>query len=250
MRRALGDALLPLEALWAPGTAMDVAGSRHPVLAAAALALLVSALGAAALPRLLGLLAASLDPGGSGGLARHASALHAGLARFLVADRVAPPLPFVAAALLVAAVAVPALGSRRVAARAVVGVLVAGAAPLLIQRVGELAVVWLAPGAGLATGEITVLPERFNVGVAAILSAAGVSPGGALSVVAEAANGVGAWVVALWGWGLARLDRGAAGGAARMPRWPFVLAAGAYAAGYALYALLFPFYLLVVMGRP
>jgi hypothetical protein len=38
--------------------------------------------------------------------------------------------------------------------------------------------------------------------------------------------------------------------AARAARWPFALAASAYAAGYALYAALFPAYLMVVMGRP
>ena len=32
--------------------------------------------------------------------------------------------------------------------------------------------------------------------------------------------------------------------------WPFALAAAAYLLGYALYALLFPAYLLVVMGTP
>jgi hypothetical protein len=247
--RRLRGVLLPVEAVWAPGAAMDVAGARHPLLAVAGLALIVAALGAAAVPRLLGLLAASLESGGAGALARHALVLHGGLARYLVADRLAPPLPFVVAALLVAAVAVPALGVRGVASRAVVGVLAAGAAPLLVQRLGELAVVWGAP-AGLAIGEVVTLPERFNVGVAGILSAAGAQPGGALGVVAEAANGVGLWVVALWGWGLARLSGGAGGGDGRRPRWPFALAAVAYAAGYAISALLFPYYLVVVMGVP
>ncbi len=230
MRRALRGALLPLEALWAPGTAMDVAGSRHPVLAVVAVALLVSALGAAALPRLLALLATSLSAGGPGALARYAEALRAGLARYLLADRLAPPLPFVAAAVLVAAVAVPALAARRVAARAVVGVLAAGAAPLLVQRLGELAVVWGTPAAGLGTGDVIVLPARFNVGLAGFLAAAGAPPGGALGVAAEAANAVGLWVVALWGWGLARLWAGADGRRAeRPPRWPFALAAAAFA---------------------
>ncbi len=249
MNGRLRDALVPLEAMWDPAAAMDVAGARHPLLAAAGLALLVAGLGAAALPRLLGLLAASLEPGGAEALARHAMVLHAGLARYLVADRIVPPLPFVVAGVLTAAVAVPVLGTRRVAARAVVGVLAAGAAPLLVQRLGELAVVWATPGAGLAAGDVVGLPVRFNVGVAGILSAAGVMPQGAMSVAAEAANAVGLWVVALWGWGLARLDAGAAR-CARRPRWPFALAAAAYAAGYALYAVLFPAYLMVVMGRP
>ena len=159
-------------------------------------------------------------------------------------------LPFVLAAALVAMVAGPALAGRRVAGRAVCGVLAVGAAPLVVQRLGELAVVLVTPAAGLVPGDVAVLAGRFNAGAAGVLSAAGLAPGGALSVVAEAANAIGLWVVALWGWGLARLDHDASRAGRRLPAWPFVLALSAYGVAYAAYAAIFPSYLMVVMGMP
>ena len=247
--RSLGrSALLPLEGLWAPGAAMDVAGSRRAVVALASLLALVTGLGAAALPRLLALLAATLGGGAPSAAGSHADALRAGLVRYLVADRLLPPLPLLGAAVLVAAVASPVLATRRVAARAVWGVLAVGAAPLVLQRVGELAVVWTTPAAGLVAGDVTGLAARFNVGVGGILAAAGFSPGVALGAAVEAANATGLWVVSLWGWGLARLDHDASRAGTRLPAWPFALSLAAYAGAYAAWVVLFPWYLMLVMG--
>ena len=241
--------LLSLEGLWAPGTAMDVAGSRRAVAVLLGLLLLVTGLGAAALPRLLALLGAALgDGGGAEGAAAHAAALRVGLSRYLVADRLLPPLPLALAAVLVAAVGAPVLETRRVAARAVWGVLAVGAAPLVVQRLGELAVVWTTPAGSLLPGEVVGLPGRFNVGIGGLLAAAGWTPGVALGAAAEAANATGLWVVALWGWGLARLDRDASRAGARLPAWPFALALAAYAGAYAAYVVLFPWYLMLVTG--
>lgn len=250
MRSALRDLLLAADGVWAPGAAMDAAGARRPVVAVAGLLLLLGALGAAGLPRLLTLLAATLTPAGTPLLAAHRDALHAGLVRYLLADRLLPPVPFACAALLLAVVAGPALARRRVAWRAVWGVLAVGAAPLLLQRLGELGVIWVVPVRGLEAGDVAGLAARFNVGAGGLLAAAGAAPAGGLSVVAEAANAVGLWVVGLWGWGLARLDAGAAGAGAPRPRWPYLAAALAYAAGYAAYAALLPVLLLLVMGLP
>jgi len=249
-RARLRPLALPLEALGEPGAAMDVAGSRHAALALASLLVLVCALGAASLPRLLALLAAALDPAGSPLAAAHADALHAGLVRYLLADRLLPPLPLVAAAAIVGLVAAPMLAGSRVAGRAVCGVIAVGAAPLVVQRLGELVVVWTTPSSGLVAGDVVGLASRFNVGLAGVLGAAGVSMDGALGVAAEATNAIGIWVIALWGWGLARLDRGAARGRGRPVVWPYLLAAGAYAAGYALYAASLPSLLMLVMGVP
>jgi len=120
-----------------------------------------------------------------------------------------------------------------------------------VQRAGELAVVLAVPGGGLVAGDVAGLPARFNVGVAGALAAAGVAAPGWLGVAAQAANAVGLWVVALWGWGLARLDRDAGRpvGAARAMGW-CAAAAAAYAAGWALHAALYPTLLLLVMGAP
>ena len=250
MRTPLRSLLLPLEALGSPGAAMDVAGSRHAVLALAGLLLLAGALGAASLPRLLALLTATLAPGGLPPAAEHTDALREGLIRYLVADRLLPPPALVIAALMVGLVSAPVLAERHVAVRAVCGVIVVGASPLVVQRVGELLVVWTTPGDGLVAGDVAGLAGRFNVGLAGILSAVGIAPGGALSVVAEAANGIGLWVVALWGWGLARLDRDASRGRTSWGIWPFALAALAYGTGYAVYATFLPAYLMLVMGVP
>ena len=250
MNTTVRSMLLPLDALGEPGAAMDVAGARYPVRAAVSLLFLVGVLGAASLPRILALLAASLAPVGSPLAAAHAAALHEGLVRYVVADRLLPPLPLVVAAVLVALVAAPMLTGRRVAWTAVGGVLAVGAAPLVVQRLGELIVVWTTPADGLVTGDVVSLAARFNVGLAGILAAAGQAPDGAWGVVAEATNVIGVWVVALWGWGLARLDRDATLGRGGRVDWPFAHAAAAYAAGYAVYAALLPTWLVLVMGVP
>jgi hypothetical protein len=247
-------ATLPLRALWSPHAALEEAGTAHGLTAAVVLALGIAALGAAALPRLFALLTVSLAPSGQPMLDAHLSVLGAGLRRYVVADRLLPPPPFLLGGLMIAMFAGPILAGRdargRGRGRAIASVLVAGAAPLLVQRLGELAVVLAAPADALVAGDVVRLPARFDVGVSGALTLAGVAGTGWLSVVAEAVNAPGVWVVWLWGWGLARLDRGAPVGTGRAatPAWPFVLAAAAYAVGYAVYALLFPYYLLLVMG--
>ncbi len=245
-------ALVPLRAVMHPSGALLETRAGSEALVILSLLALVAMLGALGLPRLLSLLAGSLAPGRTPLLDAHAAVLHAGLARYVVADRLLPPLPYLFAAALAAVAAAPLLAERGVRAATVACVLAAGAAPLLLQRLGELAVVWLTPADALASGEIVGLPTRFNVGVAGVLAAAGVTPAGALGVAAEAANAVGVWVTALWGLGIAGLARGEAAAArgAALPVWPFALTAAAYAAGWAVYAKLFPFLVIVVMGRP
>ncbi len=245
-------ALLPLRAVATPTAALLETRTGPDPLVLASVVVLVSCLGALALPRLLGLLAASLATGRSPLLDAHAAVLRAGLARLVVADRLLPPLPYCFAAALLALAAAPLLAERGVRPLTVVCVIAAGASPLLLQRLGELAVVWLVPPDGLASGDIVSLPARFNVGAAGVLAAMGTLPGGWAGVAAEAANAVGIWVVGLWGAGLALLARGetAAARSAALPAWPFVLAAAAYAAGHAAYAAAFPLYMVVVMGRP
>ncbi len=240
----------PLRALWAPGAAFDDAAGRRAA-ATLSLVLLLAAAGALALPRLLALLDLTLRPTGDALLDAHLGVLRAGLSRLLVFERLVLPLPFLAAGALLALFAAPVLAGRGVKGGSVVAALAVGAAPLLVQRAGELAVVLAAPGAGLTSGDVAVLPARFNVGVAGALAAFGGHAPGLLGVAAEAANGVGLWVVLLWGWGLARLDRDAARAArpASVVGW-CIAALGAYAAGWALYAALYPTILLAVMGAP
>ncbi len=248
--RLMRGALLPLKALWSPGAALDGA-LVHRVIAPVSLVLLVAALGALALPRLLALLDAALQPTGQALLDAHLHVLRVGLGRLLLFERLVFPLPFLVAGTVLWLVAAPALSGRGVSAGAIAAVLALGAAPLLVQRAGELAVVLATPGAHLAAGDVAGLPARFNVGVAGALAAFGVAAPGAWSVVTEAANGVGLWVVALWGLGLSSLDRDARRSTrARFAMGWGVAAAIAYAAGWALHAALYPSLLLLVMGAP
>ena len=243
-------AALPLRALWSPGLALDAVAAR-PAAALTSLVLLAAALGAACLPRLLGLLDGALRPTGQELLDAHLAVLRLGLARLIWFERLVPPLSFAAGGALLWLVAAPVLAGRGVSAGRVAAVLALGLAPVLVQRAGELAVVLASPAAGLAAGEVARLPARFNVGLAGALAAAGVVAPGWLGVAAEAVNGIGVWVVALWAWGLSRLDRDAlrSGRTAHAPWW--VLAAAlAYAAGCTLYAALYPVLLLLVMGAP
>jgi len=243
-------AALPATALWSPGAALDEAVV-HRLAAPASLVLVVAALGALALPRLLALLDAALLPTGQAVLDAHLGVLRIGLRRLLLFERLVVPLPYVAAGALLWVVAAPALAGRGVGSGAVVSVLILGAAPLLVQRCGELAVVLAIPGDGLGAGEVASLPARFNVGVAGALAAAHMPAPGWLGVMAEAANGIGLWVAALWGWGLARLDRDARRSArAGHVAWWCVAAVAAYAAGWAVYGALYPYVVLLVMGAP
>lgn len=249
--KLLSGVALPFRALWSPGAALDDAGAHRALVAPASVVLLVAALGALTLPRLLALLDGALLPTGQALLDAHLGVLRVGLRRLLLFERLLVPLPFLAGGVVLWLVAAPVLGGRGVSAGAIAAVLALGAAPLLVQRAGELAVVLASPGAALAAGDVAGLPARFNVGLAGALAAWGIAAPGWLGVVAEATNGVGFWVVALWAWGLSRLDRDATRSArAGHTLWWGVAAATAYAAGWALYAALFPYLLVVVMGAP
>jgi hypothetical protein len=248
--RTVRGAVAPLRMLWSPGPALDDAAV-HRVVAPASLVCCLAVLGALALPRLLDVLGVVLPPTGQELLDAHLGMLRAGLRRLLLFERLVFPLPFLMGGTVLWLVAAPVLAGRGVTAGTVGGVLALGTAPLLVQRCGELAVVLAVPAAGLGAGDVAGLPARFNVGVAGVLAAAGLAAPGWLGVAAEAASGVGAWVVVLWVWGLARLDRDAT----RSPHdghalWWSVAAVSAYAAGWVLYAALYPTLLLLVMGAP
>jgi hypothetical protein len=248
--KAIRGAAVSVRMLWSPGPALDDAVV-HRVVAPASLVFLIAVLGALALPRLLTVLGAVLQPTGQELLDAHLGMLRAGLRRLLLFERLAFPLPFLAGGIVLWLVAAPVLSGRGVTSGRVAAVLALGTAPLLVQRCGELAVVLAVPAAGLGAGDVAGLPARFNVGVAGVLAAAGVSAPGWLGVAAEAASGVGAWVVVLWAWGLARLDHDATRSArAGHALWWSVAAASAYAAGWTLYAAFYPTLLLLVMGAP
>ncbi len=189
------------------------------------------------------LLDAALLPTGQALLDAHLGVLRVGLGRLLLFERLVVPLPFLAGgAVLAAGGDAGARRARRDARGAIGAVLALGrraAARAARRRAGGRA--RHAGRRSRAAGDVAGLPARFNVGVAGALAASGVAAPGWLGVAAEAANGVGLWVVALWAWGLSRLDRDASRSArGAHTLWWCVAAAAAYAAGWALYAALYP----------
>jgi hypothetical protein len=174
------------------------------LLAAFALAGLV--LGMGTLPRQLGLLDRALAPGAAGTAAPQIGALAAGLTRLMVVDRLVPLPTVPVAAILLFLAAEPVLmlaASRR---RELLVVIVLGLAPLLVLRLGELAMTWLVDvGGTLPPGEVLRLPHRFASG-AVLFWRRGGPPPAALEVLEARVNLFSLWSLGLWAVGLAQLE--------------------------------------------
>ncbi len=181
-----------------------IARPRPMAWTAGVLALIVLA-GASTLPRQLALLSASLAPTGDVMQDTHYSALRDGLLRIILADRLIPPPTVVLAAAILALAAEPILALAEERRRTVWAVLLLGVTPLLIQRVGELAVTYLAAyGPRPHPGEAVGLPQRFTTGPL-LFWPAGDSPAWLLSFN-QRVNLVSLWSLALWSIGLRELD--------------------------------------------
>lgn len=141
-----------------------VTAPRPAVVALAALGITALA-GAATLPRQLDLLFASLAP--IGDLARdlHHEAMEEGLTRIIVADRLVPPPTLLLAALVLGLAAEPVLSLAEDRRRAVWTVVLLALAPLLVQRLGELAVAYVsAVGSPPRPGDAVSVAGRFKTG--------------------------------------------------------------------------------------
>ncbi|OGU33379.1 MAG: hypothetical protein A3K13_04835 [Gemmatimonadetes bacterium RIFCSPLOWO2_12_FULL_68_9] len=183
------------EAIGQPGPAVVVLGA----LAITAL------LGAATLPRQLDLLFASLAP--TGDLARdlHHAAMQAGLTRIIVADRLMPPPTLLVAALVLGLAAEPVLSLAEDRRRAVWTVVLLGLAPLMVQRIGELAVAYLsAVGSPPRPGDAVGVAQRFTTGP--LLFWWTDSPPPWLVSVNQRINLVSLWGIVIWTVGLRELD--------------------------------------------
>jgi hypothetical protein len=149
-----------------PRRAVRVAiGQPRPAVIALTALVTTALLGAATLPRQLDLLSASLAP--MGDLARdlHHAAMQAGLTRIVVADRLMPPPTLLVAALVLGLAAEPVLSLAEDRRRAVWAVVLLGLAPLVVQRLGELAVVYAsAVGSPPRPGDAVGLASRFTTG--------------------------------------------------------------------------------------
>ncbi len=95
----------------------------------------------------------------------HRDSLRARLVRMILADRVIPPPTPLLAALALIWAAAPALMLAEEGRRALIGAVAVGLVPLLVQRVGELAVTYLFPLAEAPTpGQVLDLPQQFVTG--------------------------------------------------------------------------------------
>ncbi len=194
-------------ALLDPRSAVEDAILRpRPGRIAVAALVITALLGGATLPRQLDLLAAALAPTGDLFGDMHHAAMQGGLLRVIVADRLVPPPTIVVAAIVLALAAEPILALAEERRRAIWAVLLLGLAPLMVQRVGELAVAYLtAVGTAPRPGEAVSLPQGFVTGPL-LLWRSGDPPPWLLSL-SQRVNLVSVWSLALWTVGLKMLDQ-------------------------------------------
>lgn len=176
-----------------------------PVSVAAAAVAVTVLLGAATLPKQLHLLLTSLAPMGDVGRDLHHAAMQAGLTRVIIANRIVPPPTVVVAAIVLALAAEPVLVLAEDRRRALWTVVLLGLAPLFVQRIGELAVTYLAAGGVPPTpGEAISLPQRFVTGPLLAWPWSDAPPW--LVSFNQRCNLVTAWSVVIWAIGLKELD--------------------------------------------
>ncbi|MBI4419764.1 MAG: hypothetical protein HY560_02990 [Gemmatimonadetes bacterium] len=219
--------------------ASERAGTTFTVLLLVALVML---LGAATLPRQLGLLQQALGPSGRMSVDIHHEALHAGLTRVIWLDRLVPPPTVAIAGWLLALAAEPLLAYAQGQRARVRAVITLGLAPLVVQRAGELALSYILsapsdPTPGLAVG----LPQRLATGPALLWS--GTVPAW-IEALSARANLVTLWCAGIWAAGLRQLDGGT------LRAWHVALPAACLAAAGSLTWSLGPSVLALILGRP
>ena len=160
MRRLLSALIDPPEAM-----RRGVLEAR-PLRTAAALASAVTALGLATLPRQVAILNRVLASTGDPQSNLHHEALRSALLRLIVADRLVPAPALLLAAVFLVAVAEPVLMLARDRRAAIVQIALLGLAPLLVDRLGELAMTYLVPLADQVTAgraPVTIPDGQDNV---------------------------------------------------------------------------------------
>jgi hypothetical protein len=218
---------------------------RDPALwpTAIALAAGLALLGSLTLPRQLADLALALAPVGSPLQDGAHAMMRPGLLRLMLADRLLPPATPVLAAALLALGAEPVLALSGATRRAPASVAALGLAPILIERLGEVALTYLAPHTpqpvlGAALG----LPHRLVSGPLLFFSP-GAAPAWA-ETLEPRLNLFTLWCLVLWILGLRALD------GERLRGWHVGLAIAALAGGAVLsWALTSPAVALV-LGSP
>lgn len=198
---------LPTLALVDPyGAFRDAMQTGAPARLAGSILAAAVALGVATLPRQISLLNRSLVILGDAALDAQRELLRAGVLRLMVVDRVVPAPTLLLAAVLLLVTAEPVLMVARERRPGLIAVIALGLVPLVVQRVGELAVTYLLdPAASVTAGDAILSPHRFTTGPALLWLRSGVVPGW-VEVLETRLNLVSVWCVGLWSLGLRLLD--------------------------------------------
>jgi hypothetical protein len=164
-------------------------------------------LGLSIVPRQLALLAVAVEHTGFG-LEAYRSAMHAGLRRLVVADRLVPEPTLLLACLCGGWAATAVLGASGDRTEAVWAVMGLGLAPIVLGRLGEALFVAVAPAGGIVSpGDAVTLPHRFVTGPL-LAWRLDTPPPAWLELVDARVNLVGAWCVVIWATGLRVLEGG------------------------------------------
>ena len=240
MIRRGGPAWQPLAVLADPGGVLRRAVTApHPAAIGAALFAALAALGLATLPRQVSLLGAALAPTGDLLLDRQQAQLEAGVLRLIVVDRLVPAPTLLVAGLLLACSAEPVLMLAREQRRAIWAAVLLGLAPLLVQRVGELAITYLTDQPGWNAGDAVTLPHRFVTGPLLVWRSG--HPPLWLQRLDARSGLIVVWAVGLWAAGLKQLDGG------RLQPWHVALPAACAAGAGVITWLLGPVALAAVL---
>jgi hypothetical protein len=164
-------------------------------------------LGLATLPRQLALLERTLAPSGDPLMAAHGALLRDGILRVILVDRLIPSPTLLLAGLLLVLAAEPVLMLARERRGTLYKIVLLGLAPLIAQRLGELAVVYLAALEAPVVGDAVTAPHRFVTGPLLFWRQPEPAPGW-LEVLNDRLNLIVLWSVLLWSMGMRELDGG------------------------------------------
>lgn len=227
-----------------PAAARSAAAQPVPWLALVAVVLVAAALGAATLPRQLDILSRALALTGDPIRDLRNGTMHDGLLRLIVIDRLVPPPTLVLTALLLVGAAEPVLALPRDRHRLLWAVVLLGLTPILVLRLGELAVTYAAAlGPAPRAGDAVSLPHDFSTGPV-LLWPGDTHPPVWLRSLSQRINLLAAWSVALWAIGLRELD------GRRFATWQVLLPASCLAVAAVITWWLSPMSTALLLGRP
>jgi len=216
------------------GTVARAIASPDPWRLLLALALASAVLGLGTVPTQVEMLRTALPPAGNPLLDARTGALRAGILRLIVADRLVPAPAVLFGALVLVLTADPVLMLPVARRRELLGVAVLGLSPVLVERVGELAMTWLVdPGRAVVAGDALTVPPRFAAGARLFWQAAGPAPAW-IELLESRVNLFALWCAGLWSLGL----HGLAG--RRWEPWQVLLPLACLGAGGLLTWLLGP----------